>query len=72
MITFVLAIFVASPSIFFHLLDCRYLLGKSNIISYIPDYKNLFKEDIQKQLYISRALKIKTIDIWTNGMQRWE
>ena len=40
-----------------HLLDCQYLLEKSEIISYIPDYNELFKEDIQEQLYISRILK---------------
>ena len=40
-----------------HLLDCQYLIEKSEIISYIPDYNELFKEDIQEQLYISRILK---------------
>ena len=40
-----------------HLLNCQYLLGKSEIISYIPDYNDLFNEDIQEQLYISRVLK---------------
>ena len=40
-----------------HLLYCKYLLGKSEIVSYIPEYDDLFKEDIKEQLYISRLLK---------------
>ena len=40
-----------------HLLECKYLSGKSEIISYIPEYNDLFKEDIEHQLYTSRILK---------------
>ena len=29
-----------------HLLNCQYLLGKSGILSYIPDYNDIFKEGI--------------------------
>ena len=41
----------------FHLLNCKYLLGKNENISYIPDYSELFHGDIQEQVYISRILK---------------
>ena len=40
-----------------HLLVCKYLLGKSEIVTYIPNYDDLFKEDIEEQIYISRLLK---------------
>ena len=37
-----------------HLLECKYLTGKSEIISYIPTYEDLFRGDIEDQIYISR------------------
>ena len=40
-----------------HLLECKYLTGKNEIISYIPTYEDLFKGDIQDQIYISRILR---------------
>ena len=40
-----------------HLLECKYLLGKNEIVSYIPDYENLFQGDVEEQAYISRLLK---------------
>ena len=40
-----------------HLLECKYLIGKNEIISYIPTYEDLFRGDIEDQIYISRILK---------------
>ena len=40
-----------------HLLSCKYLLGKNEIVTYIPDYQDLFSEDIDAQVYTSRILK---------------
>ena len=34
-----------------HLLSCKYLLGKNEIVTYIPDYQDLFLEDIDEQVY---------------------
>ena len=40
-----------------HLLECKYLSGKNEIISYIPTYEDLFTGNIEDQIYISRILK---------------
>ena len=40
-----------------HLLQCKYLLGKSETVTHIPEYNDIYKEDIQAQVYTSRILK---------------
>ena len=40
-----------------HLLECKNLLGKNEIVSYIPTYEDLFRGDLEEQIYISRILK---------------
>ena len=40
-----------------HLVLCQKLMGKNELVSYIPDYKDLFGNDIDEQIYISRILK---------------
>ena len=40
-----------------HLLYCSYLLGKNELLTYIPDYKDLFNGEMEDQVYISRLLK---------------
>ena len=40
-----------------HLLCCPILIGKNEIISYIPEYKELFSDIIEEQVYVSRILK---------------
>ena len=40
-----------------HLLCCPILIGKNEIISYIPEYKELFSERIKEQGYVTRILK---------------
>ena len=47
-----------------HLLICKYLIGKSEIVTYIPDYNDLFKEDIEEQLYIYA-------DYWKTILPEW-
>ena len=41
----------------YHILNCKYLLGKNENLSYIPDYKDLFQGDITEQIYVARLLK---------------
>ena len=40
-----------------HLLECKYLMGKNKIVTYIPTYEDIFKGDVEEQAYISRLLK---------------
>ena len=40
-----------------HLLNCSALLGKNEIVSYIPSYKELFGNDLNEQVYVSRILR---------------
>ena len=40
-----------------HLLECKHLIGKSKLVSYIPEYNDIFKEDIAQQIYTSRVLR---------------
>ena len=40
-----------------HLLHCKVLLGANEILSYIPEYNELFSEDLNEVVYISRTLK---------------
>ena len=40
-----------------HILQCKSLLEKSQIFTYIPSYSELFYGDIQDQVYVSRLIK---------------
>ena len=40
-----------------HLLHCKVLLGANEVLSYIPKYNELFSEDLDEVIYISRILK---------------
>ena len=40
-----------------HLLICKTLLGKSQILTYIPSYSELFCEDVEAQVYVARLLQ---------------
>ena len=40
-----------------HLLTCKKLLGKNEIISYIPEYKELFENNLDEMIYVSRILR---------------
>ena len=41
-----------------HLLNCKQLIGRNEIISYIPSYKELFEDDLDEQVYVSRILRV--------------
>ena len=40
----------------FHILECKVLCERSQDISYIPDYNDLFRNDIEEQAYVSRII----------------
>ena len=40
-----------------HLMECKYLIGQSEIVSSIPNYNDLFNGKLEEQMYISRILK---------------
>ena len=40
-----------------HLLNCNQLLGRNEIISYIPSYGELFGNELDEQVYVSRILR---------------
>ena len=40
-----------------HLFECQYLLGKNEIITYIPKYEDMFIGDLEEQIYASRIMK---------------
>ena len=40
-----------------HILECEYLLGKNEILTYIPNYSELFVGDLESQVYVSRLLQ---------------
>ena len=39
------------------LMNCQYLLGKNQILTYIPRYMDIFNGSVQEQVYASRILK---------------
>ena len=43
-----------------HLFECQFLLGKNEIVTYIPKYEDIFIWDIEDQIYASRILKKTT------------
>ena len=40
-----------------HFFECQFLLGKNEIVTYIPKYEDIFIGDIEDQIYASRILK---------------
>ena len=40
-----------------HTLECPSLLGGNELVTYIPDYEDLFGQDEQEQVYIARLIK---------------
>jgi hypothetical protein len=40
----------------YHILECKVLCEISQDISYIPDYNNLFRNDIDEQAYVSKVI----------------
>ena len=40
-----------------HLFECNFLMGKKEILTYIPKYEDIFVGEIEEQIYSSRILK---------------
>ena len=40
-----------------HILECKTLIGPSEILTYIPNYRELFENDVEAQAYVSRLIK---------------
>ena len=40
-----------------HTVECQALLGNNQIIKYIPDYRDLYRNDVEEQAYVARILK---------------
>ena len=40
-----------------HILECKPLIEQSEIVTYIPNYKELYEDDLDAQIYVSRILK---------------
>ena len=40
-----------------HTLECETLLGKNQLVTYIPNYKDLFGNEEEEQVYISRIIE---------------
>ena len=41
-----------------HLLNCKMLIGSNEIVSYIPEYKDIFNDnDTEEQCYIANIMK---------------
>ena len=40
-----------------HALECQSLIGKNELITYLPHYKDLYGEDEEEQVYIARIIK---------------
>ena len=40
-----------------HTLECPVLLGKNKLVTYLPDYEDLYEEDEDLQAYIARIFK---------------
>ena len=40
-----------------HKLECPVLLGKNELVTYLPDYEDLYEEDEDLQAYIARIFK---------------
>ena len=40
-----------------HTLECPPLLGNNQLVTYIPDYIDIYKNDVEEQAYVVRILK---------------
>ena len=40
-----------------HLLNCKYLLGKSELVTYIPDYSDIYNGTLEEMVYTSRIIR---------------
>ena len=40
-----------------HVLECKSLVYENEIITYLPNYKDLYGEDEDEQVYLARIIK---------------
>ena len=40
-----------------HTLECQNLIRQNELVTYIPNYKDLYETDVEEQVYIARILK---------------
>ena len=40
-----------------HTIECTNPLGNNQIVTYIPDYRDLYKNEVEEQVYIARIFK---------------
>ena len=40
-----------------HVLECSKLIGKNEMLTYIPNYYDIFSEEVKEQLYVARILR---------------
>ena len=40
-----------------HVLECSKLIGKNEMLTYIPNYYDIFSEEVEEQLYVARILR---------------
>ena len=41
----------------YHILNCKFLMGKNENLTYSPEYEELYNGDIKEQLYVSKLLR---------------
>ena len=41
----------------YHILNCKFLMGKNENLTYLPEYEERYNGDIKEQLYVSKLLK---------------
>ena len=40
-----------------HTIECPYLLGINQVVTYLPDIRDLYKNKVEEDVYIARILK---------------
>ena len=40
-----------------HALECQSLLGKNELVTYLPFYQDLYGDDEEEQIYIARTVR---------------
>ena len=39
--------------------ECQWLVGQNELITYIPDYRELYKKDVEEPVYVARIVRGK-------------
>ena len=50
-----------------HTVECQCLVGQNDLITYLPDYRELYKKDVEEQVYVARILRenLRKLPIYT-------